>query len=447
MELNLKYDKSNLSPIVYPHVEFDRYIATQEKYVPNSCSLQHYCFENIGPKQLVSQESPTINDNVIFDPTSQSNTCLDPRESGSFSAIRRSSLRGRRRYRRTLLRSCEQPISQNVQGENSHMDINEGTENHFQRRAFLRNQSVGTIGLGIGGSTFKINNNYDGYSKAAKPSWDGGRLVKLLQGHGLNIDNCDGDSPTIRSWNSKQSSIPNKQAEYSGEYKESSVLNENEQNYLKIDYMDNKGNGIFSANFEYQKVTELDQAKNFSLNPNEQSGQFISLHKASQSLMEGNEANNYSNNQEKHFENFTVFNEIECSENNKLNFPNAEQVRNTQKVDKKYLINIEQITSESKFLIQEELGINKDREDRVGGNPTGTAVISGIERQNLNVNNQVINCLEDLGDNSVSQSISLNLNNPHYSTSHEELFVTLGDTPTSKSNYNLSNLFVPNQES
>ena len=424
MEFNLEYVESEDN--VSFRAGFEQCVTADDKHTTNICSPQHYHFNNTDINQLDCEPVPVISDDHTYNVMNRSYMCHEVKDSGSFPTVRRNSLRGRRRYRKTLLRNYEQQAFQSTQGESSFTDLNDGLDSNFQRRAYLRNQVVSNTGPGINTQIFKSNNNYDGYPKTTKPSWDGGRLVKLLQGHGLNIDNYESGTISSKNWHPKQDPVQSKQPGYSNEYEEIGPLT-NGGDVINPDYLGNGGFGILTPNTE--GIRELDQMHSYTYNFNEQR----------QSLIANNKQDVYVHASEK--ENF----EVRCSIDTQLNLPIAGQASAITGACTTYPTNADKIANEKRFILQEPRISMNNSGNGVHGSSEEATVTLNTEDQ-VNTNTRVVLYSEIPGKKLTSQSISSNLSYPHYSTSHEELFITLGDTPTSKSSYNIANIFVPNQE-
>ncbi|KAK9174353.1 hypothetical protein CmeUKMEL1_00510 [Cryptosporidium meleagridis] len=414
---------------------------------------------NISPQKLICENSSCFNinndNNSLYEPVNLANSFMDQRESGSLPTIRRNSMRGRRRYRRTLLRNYEQPLGQNSHGNQTYIEQCDDFESNNQRRVYLRNPNVGGVNGGMNHSSFKFNSNFDNYSKVSKPSWDGGRLVKLLQGHGLNIENYEKENECLsnKSWGSKQVNTQNSQLcsiSNNKDFSNSAVLNG--QSYVQLSHIYNGVNLKVCDVVDHQKISNTKNIQKFPSYANDQKDGFGLCHKETL-IYEGNPLNQINNLEKK------VFLQDNLKEGDAISIESLE----TQKTDRFVLVssfenqrllksnqniedsnNIIGITHKnSPFNLCEsskESYFNSERKSSI------TSLIPSMDKQVVNIDSHLSFNMQ-VHENEHALNSTYCSSNHSYNTSQEELFITLGDTPTSKSNYNISTIFVPNQDS
>ncbi|OII74603.1 uncharacterized protein cubi_00156 [Cryptosporidium ubiquitum] len=465
MEQNLNYECSDKNRRAYTSTGYGPYIENiTEGNLQISRSNKHINIDdigNIGSQKLICENSTGFNSNHdinnMYDSVNVTNLYLDSRESGSLSTIRRSSMRGRRRYRRTLLRNYEQPLGQNSHGNHLYLEQCDGIDLNHQKRLYLKNPNIGVVNGGINYSSFKFNNNFDNYSKTSKPSWDGGRLVKLLQGHGLNIEDYEKENEyhLNKNWSSKQVNNKNNQLGCMSNNKEvntSTVVSE--QKYVQLSQIDCGVNLQLCEISDQQKIIGTKYLHNFPPYTNNRSDSFKLCQKDDILIREGSPLSRI-NNMEKQIsmqdrltEGDTISNEsFETPRTDQFSlvssFDNQSLVRPNQNIeDNNHLIGTNYQNSSSSFYGNpKELYVNSER--NYGINST----IPSVEKREVSIINQHLFNTEEHEGELASHLSYYSFNPSFYNISHEELFVTLGDTPTSKSSYNLSTLFVPNQDS
>lgn len=463
MEHNLNYESSSESRRVYNNTAYGPYIENiSEANLQISHASKHVNIDirNIGPQKLTCENLSSFNGNNningIYESANTTNSYFDTRESGSLQAIRRNSMRGRRRYRRTLLRNYEQPLGQNSHVNQLNLEHCDGVNSNYQKRVYLRNPNVGGVNGGMNYSTFKFNNNLDNYSKISKPSWDGGRLVKLLQGHGLNIEDYEKENDHLlnKNWISKQANNQNSQLNCTNKNKEvNSFAATNEQKCLQLNQVNHGINSKVCENSDQQKTINAKHLQSFPSHTNNQNDSFMLCQKDDILIHKGSPLSQV--NMEKQVslqdhltEGDTISNEsFETTKTDRFSlfssFDNQSLMRLNQNIeDNIHLNDTSDHNSLSNFCSNsKELYFNSERKYNI------TSTIPSIDKQIVNINNQRLFNVEEHEGEQTSHLSYYNFNPSFCNISHEELFVTLGDTPTSKSNYNLSTIFVPNQDS
>ncbi|CUV04103.1 unnamed protein product [Cryptosporidium hominis] len=414
---------------------------------------------NISPQKIICENSSCFNNNDnnnLYEPVNLTNSFMDHRESGSLPTIRRNSMRGRRRYRRTLLRNYEQPLGQNSHGNQTYIEQCDDFESNNQRRVYLRNPNIGGANGGMNYSSFKFNSNFDNYSKVSKPSWDGGRLVKLLQGHGLNIENYEKENESLlnKSWGSKQINTQNSQLSSISNNKDfstSAVLNG--QSYVQLSHIYHGVNLKVCDVVDHQKISNTKNIRNFPSYANDQKDSFGLCHKETL-IHEGNPLNQINHLEKKVFlqDNLT---EGDSISNESLETQKTDRFALVSSLENQHLLKSNQNIEDSSNIIgiahknslfnlyesSKESYFNSERKYSI------TSLIPSMEKQVVNIDNQLSFNMEEHESEHASNSTYCDLNHSLYNISQEELFITLGDTPTSKSNYNISTIFVPNQDS
>ncbi|KAH8584647.1 uncharacterized protein ELE39_000598 [Cryptosporidium sp. chipmunk genotype I] len=459
MEHSLNYRCSGENGRVYTNPGYGSYIeGITENNLQVSNSNQHMNIDDIGnisSQKLICENSSSFNNNDnVYEQINSANSFLDHRESGSLPNIRRNSMRGRRRYRRTLLRNYEQPLGQNSHGNQIFVEQCDDVESNNQRRVYLRNPNIGGLSGGMNYSSFKFNSNFDNYSKASKPSWDGGRLVKLLQGHGLNIENYEKENEYLlnKSWSSKQVNTQNSQLGSISNNKDigsSAVVNE--KSYVQLNHINHGVNLKVCDISDRQKILSTKNMQNFPSYTNGQNDSFrlchkdVLIHKGS--LLKQMNLEKKISLQDHLTENDTISNEsFEIPENERFSlvssFDNQRTLKQNQNIkdtnnligtDKNSVFNLYENSKESYF--------------NSGRKYSFTSTIPTIDKQVMNIDNQQSFNMKENESEQILHPTYCNFNHSFYNISQEELFVTLGDTPTSKSSYNLSTIFVPNQDS
>lgn len=462
MEHNLNYEGSDGGRRVYSSIGYEPYTENvAENSLQISHSNQNVSVENtrdFGTQQLVFESSSNFMNNNndmnihAYESVNLASTYLDPRESGSSPVLRRNSMRGRRRYRRTLLRNYEQPLGQSSQINQFYLEKCDDNILNIQRRVYLRSPNI--VGGGMNYSSFKFNNNFDSYSKTSKPSWDGGRLVKLLQGHGLNIDNCENESEYISNkyWNSKQ---VNTQNTIFGCHNndENAPTAMNDHKYIQLNNL-NQGNDMKECqDLNKQTMLSTMNFQNYPFCASKQNDSFRPYHQ-SNIINHDVTPSNQLNNLERQV--FPQGHSIECETilNENIDKPIIGRLPLVSSSDSKILMesnrNIEDsghliYTTDKKPSASNSCGNSKeshyDSEKKYSANST----LDNTEKPIINIGSQHIFNMEGY-EGELGSHITYNFNPSFYNISQEELFVTLGDTPTSKSSYNISTLFVPNQD-
>ncbi|KAH8739689.1 hypothetical protein FG386_001246 [Cryptosporidium ryanae] len=449
MDYGLKIKGSDGNQSRFPNIAFEQYIDRSKKsHIPITCSQQHLTFDNSikASQQYLMGDNLQSNELSQYHPICSQNTYIDPRDSNNFSKYKRTSLRGRRRYRRSLLRNYEQSFETNINTNNSFLEVGDEAEINTQRRVFLRNSNLN--GTGINHSNIKYNSNSDQYAKVSKPSWDGGRLVKLLQGHGLNIENYEKETETLlnRNWNSKQLSVSTKNTDIHTRIDKDTnntyIRNEEALDQRKI-YNNNERNITKIVN--YNTINE--QADYSTVNINNCTDKCVM---SSRGTIQPNEViqlnqSNYmkdtnSNKQYRHSVYYIT------NDNYRNHFIEKDQ----------QISNSEFISSENKtikhthnnkhFVSFSQKDISLESSSNQPDIKSNYQQMSQIdERIALNIEIQNLFSANERGNESSIQ-FTLPPKFP-FDTSHEELFVTLGNTPTSRTSYNISSLFIPNQDS
>lgn len=465
MEHNLNYEGSDGSQRVYSNIGYEPCTENiAENNLQISHSNQHVNLENskdFCTQQLVFENSSNfINNNDVnthvYESVSLANTYLDPRESSSLPVLRRNSMRGRRRYRRTLLRNYEQPLGQSSQINHLYLEKCDDNISNIQRRVYLRSPNI--VGGGMNYSSFKFNNNFDNYSKTSKPSWDGGRLVKLLQGHGLNIDNYENESEYVsdKCWNSKQVNTQNNTIfghHNNNEENVSTALND--QKYIQLNSVNQGSDVKESENLNKQTILSTMTFQNTPLSTIQQNDSF-GIYSQNNVLLHEVTPLNHINNVEKQMllqghsieGNETILN----GNNDKSIIGRLSLVSSDSQILMGYNKNIEDsgnliYATDQKYSTSNSYGNSNESNCDPERKNSITSTFPNIEKQVINIEGQHMFNMEEHEVEQGSEITNHSFNPSFYNISQEELFVTLGDTPTSKSNYNISTLFVPNQDS
>ncbi|KAJ1605575.1 hypothetical protein OJ253_3112 [Cryptosporidium canis] len=456
---NLNYEGSDCGRGLYNDLEYDNYKGIGEGDPQISHSIQRVNIENtrnFGVQQLDCENSSGFARNSdlnsrSYEPVSLAGMYLDPVDSNSIQTLRRSSMRGRRRYRRTLLRNYEQPLGQCSQINQLYLEKCEDSTIHLQRRSCLKSTNMG-VGGGMNYSSFKFNNNFDSCTKTSKPSWDGGRLVKLLQGHGLNIDHYEKENEhfSSTSWSSKQ--LNHQNGTFGSNIIEGNISKSvNEQKYTQLSVNQgictkgsddsNKQNVIVVSDLTNSSLCTSQHRDNIkSYNNTILSNEITHLCQIGnlenqESIQEHPGA--YKNVSGKHLEqpNKCILPIISSTNNQHLMEPNMN-------LDTDHLVCIAEKKSSSNTSVNcKELHFDSERKCTI------TCNVPNIEKHVVNIECGHIFNMEEHEGGRDSHLIYNNFNQSFDIISQEELLVTLGDTPTSKSCYNLSSLFVPNQDS
>ncbi|EEA07461.1 uncharacterized protein CMU_036340 [Cryptosporidium muris RN66] len=327
----------------------------------------------------------------------------DVRDTNTSTTHRRTSTRGRRRYRRTLLRNCESPLVSSY-SSTSHSASCNGLDEHLQRRAYLRNAVPPPNTLSDTPLSMKSISTADQTPRiSCKPSWDGGRLVKLLQGHGLNIDSCEKKRDTRNnSWQ---------------EYNNVSFIKQSNCNSSLVDEASGGRQASKDSNTLVNRLGTANYLVSINRSPNINNVASGSIGCSAASCC-------------------SPPNNMEVSKEVPINSSPIDAILLDSRGNKASISNRHLISQNS---INGEAGISMETIGCSNANR-----YSSIRMHLEDIDE--IDTLDDPDDELVSQIISCSSNSSTYNTSHEELFVTLGETPTSKSYYNFPSIFIPNQD-
>ncbi|KAH7647207.1 hypothetical protein FG379_002898 [Cryptosporidium bovis] len=450
MDYGLQIKGSDGSQTGFQSIPFEQYIGhSHESHIPVTCSQQHLTYESSikTSKQYVIGDNLQSNELGQYDSICSQNTYIDPRDANNFSKFKRSSLRGRRRYRRTLLRNYEQPFGTNITTNISYLEAGDETEINTQKRVFLRNTTMNASG--VNHINVKYNSSSEQYTKVPKPSWDGGRLVKLLQGHGLNIKNYEKNTESLsnENWNSKQSSVlinnsdiqtNNSRDTDNNCYMRSAetinhqkVYNGNEKNIIPIsDYNATINKGSNYLNVRINNCIDKDIMNSKCTIQTNEMIQFNQLNcvEDTNSSKQYCYSGDYIVNDDYRNQNIEKDQQISNSEFTP-NQNNASQ----------YLQNKVNVIFSQKKSFFESISSQPDVKSNYQQiNKSNDKIALNTEVQNF------FSSSERGNESAIQPTLPPKF---LFDTSHEELFVTLGDTPTSKTGYNISSLFIPNQDS